>query len=67
MNDRIGVAFAEESKNRANRTRDRIHHCLDQIDEDGVWWTPGEDVNSVGAATKAADARLPPAPPSPRG
>ncbi|MBZ5551150.1 MAG: DUF1572 domain-containing protein [Acidobacteriia bacterium] len=48
MNPEIGVAFLEESKNRAIKARERINHCLGQLEDEDIWWTPGEGSNSLG-------------------
>lgn len=44
----IGAAFIRESENRAETARRRINHCLDQLGDDDMWWTPGEGCNSIG-------------------
>jgi len=44
----IGVTFIRESENRAETARGRINHCLDQLGNDDMWWTPGEECNSIG-------------------
>ena len=48
MNSEIATGFIEESKNRANTARDRINHCLDQLQDDDLWWIPGEGCNCIG-------------------
>lgn len=48
MNADIGRAFLEESRYRAVKARDRIDHCLRQLEEDELWWSPGEGSNCVG-------------------
>jgi Protein of unknown function (DUF1572) len=48
MSHEIAVAFLEESKNRAIKARERINHCLQQLDDDDIWWTPGAESNSIG-------------------
>lgn len=48
MNPEIGVAFLEESRNRAVKARERINHCLEQLENDDIWWSPGEGSNSIG-------------------
>lgn len=48
MNSEIATRFIEVSKNRANTARDRIDHCLDQLQDDDLWWIPGEGCNCIG-------------------
>jgi uncharacterized protein DUF1572 len=48
MNPEFGVAFLEESRNRASKARERINFCLGQVENDDIWWTPGEGSNSIG-------------------
>jgi len=48
MNTDIGSAFIRESKNRVEIARGRIDHCLDQLGDDDMWWTPGEGCNPIG-------------------
>jgi uncharacterized protein DUF1572 len=48
MNPEIGEAFLEESRNRVIKARERINHCLGQLENDDIWWTPEEGSNSIG-------------------
>lgn len=41
-------AFLDESRVRAQGGFARIHHCLDQLGEDDIWWQPAEGLNSAG-------------------
>ena len=46
--DNFGHAFMEESAGRAENTRNRVNHCLDQLSDEDIWWTPHKNVNSIG-------------------
>jgi hypothetical protein len=46
--DGIARAFMEESADRAENARNRINHCLDQLTDEDMWWTPSENANSIG-------------------
>ncbi len=48
MNNIISSHFIEVSRLRANYARDRINHCIDQLDNNAVWWSPTEECNSIG-------------------
>ncbi len=42
------VAFQRESCFTLDYSRDRILHCLDQLDHENLWWRPNESMNAVG-------------------
>ena len=50
--DSAGKAFLEESKYRLESSFMRLFHCLEQINENQVWWKPDEQMNSIGILIK---------------
>lgn len=44
----ISKAFLRESKMRVAQARLSVMHCLDQLNDEDVWWEPKEGENSVG-------------------
>lgn len=48
MDDPIANAFMEESRHQAENARKRIAHCLDQLQDEDLWWVPGPGCNSIG-------------------
>ena len=44
----ISSAFLEESKHRVEHARGNINHCLHQLQDEDIWWTPREGSNSIG-------------------
>ena len=44
----LAEAFVRESKHRVAFCRDILNHSLEQLEDEDVWWSPGEDCNSVG-------------------
>lgn len=44
----IGNEFIEESKKHIVQSRDKILHCLAQLQDEDLWWTPTEDSNCIG-------------------
>jgi len=48
METAIGKAFLEESRNRVLKARGRIDHCLHQLQDEDLWWAPGEGCNCIG-------------------
>lgn len=44
----VGGVYLEECRRRLEASRARIVHCMDQLDEEQVWWRPGEGLNSLG-------------------
>ena len=48
MDTEIANAFLARSNIRLDHTYGKIAHCLDQLSDDDIWWTPREGSNSVG-------------------
>lgn len=48
MNEDMAQAFIDAYVRRIRQTRGKINHCLDQLQDADVWWTPGESSNSIG-------------------
>ncbi len=48
MNADVSLAFVEGSKRRVDHARSKINHCLDQLQDEDIWWTPREGSNSIG-------------------
>jgi uncharacterized protein DUF1572 len=44
----LGERIVAETRQQLDAGVRLIRHCLDQLDEDQVWWRPREDMNSVG-------------------
>ena len=42
------AAFAEEAVRELDQATKKIKHCLDQLNEQQVWWRPLESMNSIG-------------------
>jgi hypothetical protein len=43
----VGRAYLEEARRRLAACRDRIRHCLEQLEDSEVWWRPQEGMNSI--------------------
>lgn len=48
MNIASSNAFIERSIRQVDHARDKINHCLDQLQDDDIWWSPREGSNSIG-------------------
>ena len=48
MNGDISFAFVESSRRRVDHARGKINHCLNQLQDGDVWWSPREGCNSIG-------------------
>lgn len=46
--DPIGELYLAESQKQFVKARDRVNHCLNQLDDEDIWWTPQEPCNSIG-------------------
>jgi hypothetical protein len=44
----VGEVFLAESRRRLAESRQKIQHCLDQLDDAQVWWRARESMNSIG-------------------
>lgn len=44
----LGPAFVELSRRQFKQGREKIQHCLDQLDDRELWWRATPDGNSVG-------------------
>jgi hypothetical protein len=44
----ISNEFLEESKKHLIQSRDKILHCLAQLRDEDLWWTPSDDTNCIG-------------------
>ena len=44
----LSKAFLRESKMRVAQARLSVMHCVDQLNDEDVWWAPKEGENSVG-------------------
>ncbi|MCD4669478.1 MAG: DUF1572 domain-containing protein [Actinomycetia bacterium] len=40
--------FLEQTNKNINNAFERIIHCLDQLEEEHIWYRPDSDVNSIG-------------------
>jgi hypothetical protein len=43
----VGVTFVAQARRRLVASRDRIKHCVEQLDDAQVWWRPQESMNSI--------------------
>jgi hypothetical protein len=43
----IGRAFLAEARHQLNACRRKIVHCVDQLNDDQLWWRAGEEFNSI--------------------
>jgi hypothetical protein len=48
MNVDLSRAFIEVCIRRVHQARGNINHCLDQLQDEDIWWTPREGSNSIG-------------------
>ena len=48
MENTIDKEFLNECKLRIESSFQRLYHCLDQLDEQKIWWQPNDKMNSVG-------------------
>lgn len=46
--NQIGTAFLIETSKRLDKSIRRIDHCLDQLNDQEVWWRPKARMNSIG-------------------
>jgi hypothetical protein len=44
----VAAAYLAEARRRLAACRERIDHCLGQLDDAQVWWRPGKGLNSIG-------------------
>lgn len=40
--------FLSESQNRFSLAWERVEHCLNQLDDEHMWWSPGPKQNPIG-------------------
>lgn len=43
----VGEAFLTEGRERLSKHMAKIRHCLEQLDEQQVWWRPHASMNSI--------------------
>jgi hypothetical protein len=43
----VGAAFLAEGREHLAKHLAKIRHCLDQLDDEQVWWRPHESMNSI--------------------
>lgn len=48
MSDELTRTFAREAGDELDAAVRTIHHCLDQLTVEQVWWRPAEETNSIG-------------------
>lgn len=48
MNTTIEKEFLSECKLRIESSFQRLYHCLEQLDEQKIWWLPNDKMNSIG-------------------
>ncbi|QDU08649.1 DUF1572 family protein [Gimesia aquarii] len=46
--DEIAREFFQESIHLLQQSLHKIHHCLDQLNFDQLWWRPEPELNSIG-------------------
>lgn len=45
--DAVGSAYLAAARRRLVESHERIQHCLNQLNDDQVWWRPREALNSI--------------------
>ncbi len=55
---KIGEMFLTETIHRLNKSFMRIKHCLQQLDDVTIWWTPNDQMNSIGNLVLHLDGNL---------
>jgi hypothetical protein len=45
--DSRGPALLDEARRQLDNSVARIKHCLDQLDDEQLWWRPKPDMNSI--------------------
>lgn len=48
MSNDVAETFMSESGDRVNSARGMINHCLDQLGDDDIWWSPADGCNCIG-------------------
>lgn len=48
MGNTISSEFLNECGLRIESSFQRLYHCLDQVDEEKIWWQANEKMNSIG-------------------
>jgi uncharacterized damage-inducible protein DinB len=43
----VATAYVAHLREELQRARDKILHCLQQLDEEDIWWRPAEEQNSI--------------------
>ncbi len=43
----IGQTFLAEARRQFQENNRKIHHCLEQLTDEQVWWRAGDDFNSI--------------------
>ncbi len=46
--DEVSREFLQESVHLLQQSLRKINHCLDQLDDDQLWWRPQPELNSIG-------------------
>lgn len=46
--DELAAAVGKEAANELTSARNRIQHCLDQLNDAQAWWRPHPSLNSIG-------------------
>ncbi len=48
MRDSLAATVGDELAEELTKALGCIRHCLDQLNDDQVWWRPSEAMNSIG-------------------
>ncbi len=48
MENTVDKEFLNECQLRIESSFQRLYHCLDQLDEQKIWWQPNDKMNSIG-------------------
>jgi hypothetical protein len=48
MENILEKEFLNECKIRIESSFQRLYHCVDQLDEQKIWWRPNDKMNSIG-------------------
>ena len=54
----IGLHFLEGSSRHISRSHDHIAHCLAQLNDADLWWSPNEECNCIGVILQHLSGNL---------
>jgi hypothetical protein len=48
LDEQVGQAYLTEARRQFRHTASRVHHAVEQLDDQQLWWRAAEEFNSVG-------------------